>query len=832
MTQENLTPRDSGTANELERLAASIHPNPVFQSELEEKLKAAHKPKRGVARPVLRNALAALGWTAALAALAILMNLAIRSIAPQPQPAAANTPAPTLGILLPGDTPTPSGKTYERFGQPLYLQAELPAAPTEASLYTYQPEQPASLESARAFAAQFGMNGAVYRVPSETASLYDRDLLVVDGNQWLHVRSDQYFQYYPDYPRYAAAINGAQPPADAEAVIEDFLASHGFDFPHKIMPSEIYGGYVAAPLTPDGRILCYEYFKCAGLHFQLDEQGILYVDGILPKYAPLGQYAIISAEEALQKFLNSNGGAGMMEGMTSFSPPIQTWVRARPLDATLTLYGYLASMPSAEGGAPLVTLDGIPVTGNTENVPPEYGNTFVEATGQFHEENGVKTFALESWKIYEGYEDGLLGAISQQNGQVILNTTENEVFVLPDIPADLPLPLDNAFVIGVRHGETFEWKSIDLRNVQGGGGGGGGGLGFYKLNLTGTPVPFSTPEPAPQFGGGGGGGGGGGSGGQTYVVSAGDTCLGIASAFHVAVEELMAVNNLPADCSTLTIGQTLLIPESASYTPQKVDGLRGTLSITIYKQKDGSQRVEYNLLNKDTPFPFLPLEGENLEALQAWQNKPVDVWGTVETNEAGQPALKVDRYEIPFPDLQFQILRGTQTPVTLDGQQVTLFTSADGQTYAQLTPDGFYPDGSTVGNLDDEVMIEALLVPGETFGSYPAVRIFSAATTGINPKTGQEAEPLSVTADQIYTVDLTAEGEYAPPAMTIERVELVYYMPDPRYTQGELSPDQRYIQPAWLFTGHYSDGSAFFVLVQALKQEFLLPEIAPYTPPG
>ncbi|GAB4456780.1 MAG: hypothetical protein OHK0041_21640 [Anaerolineales bacterium] len=824
MTQENLTPRDSETANELERLAASIHPNPVFQSELEEKLKAAHKPKGGAARQVLRNFLPAFGWTAALAALAILMNLAIRSIAPQPQPATGNTPAPTLGILLPEDTPTPSGKAYERYGQPLYLQAELPAAPTEASLYTYQPEQSATLESARALALQFGMNGAVYRVPGETASPYDRDFLIVDGEQWLHVRSDQYFQYYPDYPRFVSLVNGAQPPANAEALIEDFLQSHGFDFPHRIQTSEVYGGYLAAPLTPDGHILCYEHFKCAGLHFQLDEQGILYVDGILPKYAPLGQYAIISAEEAFQTILESNGDAGMMEGMTSFSPPIQTWVRARPLDTTLTFYGYLGSVPSAEGGAPLVTLDGIRVTGNTENVPPEYGNTFVEATGQFHEENGVKTFALETWKIYDGYEDGLLGAISQQNGQVILNTPENEIFVLPDVPADLPLPLDNAFVIGVRQGDTFEWKSIDLRNVQGGGGGGGGGLGFYKLNLTGTPVPFSTPAPQ-TFGGGGG------SGGQTYVVSAGDTCRGIASAFHVAVEELMAVNNLPADCSTLTIGQTLLIPESASYTPQKVDGLRGTLSITIYKQKDGSQRVEYNLLNKDTPFPLLPLEGENLEPLQAWQNKPVDVWGTVETNEAGQPALKVERYEIPFPDLQFQILRGTQTPVTLDGQQVTLFTAADGQTYAQLTPDGFYPDGSTVGNLDDEVMIEALLVPGETFGSYPAARIFSAATTGINPKTGQEAEPLSVTADQIYTVDL-ASDEYTPPTMTIERVELVYYMPDPRYIQGELEPDQRTIQPAWLFTGHYSTGETFFILVQALKQEFLLPEIAPYTQPG
>jgi hypothetical protein len=195
----------------------------------------------------------------------------------------------------------------------------------------------------------------------------------------------------------------------------------------------------------------------------------------------------------------------------------------------------------------------------------------------------------------------------------------------------------------------------------------------------------------------------------------------------------------------------------------------------------------------------------------------------------GQIVLKVERYEIPFPDLQFQILRGRQTPVTIDGQSATLFTTDDGATYVQFNPGGGV-DGSTVGNLDDEVLIEALIVPDESFGGYPALRIFSAASA-VNPKNG-EAQELEISADQIYVVDEAVEGPLAQPTLIIERVELVYYMPEPRYQVDELGPDQRYIQPAWLFAGHYSDGTAFFVLVQALKQEFLLPEIAPYTQPG
>ncbi|MBI4760022.1 MAG: LysM peptidoglycan-binding domain-containing protein [Chloroflexota bacterium] len=816
MTDKNfLPPEDRRLADQLESLANRIAPRTDFERELEKRLMQSQTPESQ--KGFFAQALPALGWTVGLILLAVVLNFAIRTVVP-PQPAAEGiatleaTPEP---IIVSETIFPPSEETYDLHGTPLVLKTNLPNGPASAFVFNYQPEQHATLEDARALAAQFGMDGAVYRIRGDTIGLYPRDYLIVDGDQWLHVRSDQYFQYYPDYPRYVSSINAAQPPANAETVIDEFLKSHGFDFDYRLLPSEIYGGYVAAPLTPDGSLICYEYFKCAGLHFQLDEQGILYVDGILPNYEVIGEYGIISAEEALQKFLNSNGGAGVLEGMHPPTPPIPTWVRARSLDTTLTLYGYLASVPSAEGGAPLVTLDGIRVTGSTENIPPEYSPTFVEARGQLHEENGVKTFALESWKAYDGYEEGLLGTISQQNGQVVLNTVEGFVFTLPDIPADLPLPLDNAFVIGVPQGETFEWKSIDQRNVMGGGGAGGGGLGFYKLNLTGTPVPF--PTPTPQIFGGGGGGGG-----ATYTVQAGDTCRSIADAFNIPVEELMAVNNLPSDCSTLQIDQQLIIPGVSA--PQKVEGVRGLMTITIYKQADGSQRVEYGFINNSSPFPYLTLEGENLEALQAYQNRPVDVWGMVETNEAGQPVLKVERYEIPFPDLQFQILRGTQTFITLNGQPATLFTTTDGKAYIQLTPDGGV-DVSTVGNLDDPIEIEALIIPGESFGGYPVLRIFAA-------QMADSPQPLQVTADQIYTVDLAAAGEYVPPTMTIERVELVYYMPDPRYHVGEFEPDHLTLQPAWLFTGHYSDGTAFFILVQALKQEFLLPEIAPYTQPG
>lgn len=41
-----------------------------------------------------------------------------------------------------------------------------------------------------------------------------------------------------------------------------------------------------------------------------------------------------------------------------------------------------------------------------------------------------------------------------------------------------------------------------------------------------------------------------------------------------------------------------------------------------------------------------------------------------------------------------------------------------------------------------------------------------------------------------------------------------------------------YIEPVWHFQGRYENGTEFDVLIQALKQEFLLPELAPGSLPG
>ncbi len=104
----------------------------------------------------------------------------------------------------------------------------------------------------------------------------------------------------------------------------------------------------------------------------------------------------------------------------------------------------------------------------------------------------------------------------------------------------------------------------------------------------------------------------------------------------------------------------------------------------------------------------------------------------------------------------------------------------------------------------------------------------------VNPKDSQPTE-FTGSADKFNIIDESVQPgleNYVPPDLTIESVELVYYAPDPRTRRQDVGSDAIYLQPAWRFYGHYSDGSEVEFLVQALKQEFLLPELEPYTGPG
>src|SRR5688572_14492489 len=484
----------------------------------------------------------------------------------------------------------------------------------------------------------------------------------------------------------------------------------------------------------------------------------------------------------------------------------------------------------------------------------------------------------------------------EDNRSVLTTDDRSSQYILTDVPADVPLntkiPDEQLSVAGVLVDGNFQWSSIQyLPPGSNFGGGGGGGTGFYKLNLSGTPVPFPTPQPelsqgsveyiikegdtvlaiaqahgitpekivqanswlseehaltpgkaliipAAQLN----------SQSRKYVVTENDTLASIALNVGITVDELMQANGI-TDNIVFT-GQMLIIPRGqVTYSQgitlpeehltqleigQRLEGERGIFQVNIYQT---TQRIWYGFFEtsiEKSNLPYMILESTDLQNLHKYNNLPINIWGTIDRlDEVGRPIVTVDRYEIPFPDLKIQVLEGTQKVVEIQGKQVLTFTANNGTTYVQIGASVYPLDhNSLFGNEGDQLIVEALIVPDETFEGYPAVRIYGI-TYAVDPVSGQ-ADELTITADQFNTYEEppTPTEVYVPPSATIEKVELVYYIPDPRHTPSDPSAGPKYLQPAWRFYGHYGNGDEFEFLVQALKQEYLLPELVPYTPPG
>jgi LysM repeat protein len=656
------------------------------------------------------------------------------------------------------------------------------------------------------------------------------EYLVTDGKQSLAMTTDRFFTYTADMSKAVYFLENNDH-LNAEATITDFLQAHGFSFPHTVAKGDLFGGYMVEPLSPDGLPMRYEFFSSRPMRVLLDENGqVLQIEANLMEYEPVSAqtYDIISAEEAFQRLMDDTLTAGKIESALHGSFETKQWIREYPNNETITIYGYASSVPALDSAQPaFIQIDGFTVTGNSSGMEALERNTFVEATGRFIVENGIEKFKVESWQISGPIQEGLIGTLTSENGQVIFKTEQGDRLVIqPEIPADIPLPFENAFVVGARRDDTYHWTLIDNRmSLGGGGGGGGGGLGFYKLNLSGTPVPFPPAAPTP------------GAEDGRYIVQAGDTLTSIANAFGITMDELLQANSLTID-SLIFIDQQLIIPggDGRFQDPiagRRLENQRGIVTVSIYQQPDGSLREEYVFATTmEGQNHYLPLTGEDLQELKKINNRPVNIWGIVEaTGSSPVLSVSVERYEIPFPDLQFQILRGTQRIGNIDGRSALLFTTEDGITYIQITP-GNDPALFLLGNEGDPVILEVLSVPDETIGGYPTLHVFGAAMA-TSPKNGEPVE-LTVTADQIYTVDETVESQvdYIPPALIIEKVELMYFVTNPHWQVDRLDGGPLYIQPVWRFYGHYESGGEFEVIVQALKEQYLLPELDTYVQGG
>jgi LysM repeat protein len=885
----NTNSDDENIARKLNQLAEQINVNAQFAAELEEVLRNMHRPKARLFGDSSKQVSPTLRWAALMILLALVLSWSIKTLSRAPQPAVNNTASrpdvstPTPDAISETATPVSEEGGYDWRGAKLYLEQPLPESPDKAHIYLLKKDEPATEDQARAIADRFGIQGEMYTAPG---LIYGTtNYAISDGKQLLQVHSDRYFTYTSNIAKNNRNSNGT-PNDNAETIISEFLQARGFDFSFSVSAAGALGGYIVQPLAPDLIPMQYESFTQPVMRVTLDENGdILSMNASLMDYdpTPTGDYGIITPQEALQILLDVNILAGKMEFFHSPGKQSQDWYRDYPDNQAVTIHGNVTSNPSTDPNKPaLVLIDGIPAVGNTNGMEKLDYYTFVEATGQYNIEGEIRKFNVESWNtnVESSY---ILGTLHREGDQIILKTDDGSGNQYPilnppnDVPLDTKLYESQLSVQGVIIDGKLDWQYISYyadvnQSGGGGGGGGGGGLGFYQLNLSGTPVPFPSSTAQPQTN----------PGTITYVVQENDTLASIALNFEISVDELMQANGITenlvitgqtliipnaqpesnqgnieyivkegdtvfaiaetygitpekifqannlSDGDVLNIGMKLVIPTQES-VEEKVEDLRGFLSITTHKKTDGTEAREYSL-TVDTVL-FYPLEGSNLSELDTYNGLPILVSGTIRTAN-GMVTLIVENHKIPFPDLQFQIVRGTQKSKQLDGQTVVVFTTEHGKSYVELMASTDRLSNSFTGLQGDLIQQEVLIIPDEIFGGMPVVRVYQSSIIQEN------APEMQVQANQIYIFDETdipdMPTDYTPPNLTIKKVELLYFVSNPYYQINDPNYSQRspHIQPVWHFHGQYDVGSEFDILIQALKQEFLLPELAPGLSPG
>ena len=819
----------------LNQTAENINPSSHFVAELEQSLAEAHteKPTPGRFHFTYKQIFTTFAWAISLIAFALVMSWAIRFVVPSPTeaPAANNTLAPqpsgtpTRNLQNATTTPLPTDKSFDFRGAQLMVGTALPDAQPEANLYALLDVQPASPQFAQQLANQFGINGSIYT----TQGLYGNTIayMVTDGKQQLTVDSEYYYMYISDVTENARNSAGYKFNT-AETTIREYLTAHGFNQNYQPVSDSQFSGYIWEQLSPDGLPMKYEAYYQPSINVTLNQQGgILRLTAMLIKYdpKPVAAYTIISPQEALKNLLDDTQLGGKIESghsgpRANYTPP-QEWYHDYPDNQPVTIYGTVNVSKAVEAGQlPAVFIDNVWATGNLTGMDQLENYAFIQASGQFVMENGSRKFNVNSWS--KNVQQVNITGSAHRDGDRIIFTNEdgsNTQFTLVDPPEDMPMDTKTSesylSITGASVGDQLYWAYIQFiaDASQMGGGGGGGGLGFYQLNLSGTAVPFPTRVTGKQYSAAEL------AGFATYTVQAGDTLSSIAVKYNINLADLMTANTI-TDPSVIGVGWQIRLPGIPG--PTRVDGTEGIVVAQIYQKPDGRERTIYTFAEKASG-QYYELLGDNLDALLAVAKRPLKLWGTISHNNTGLSFITVEKFEELYPDLKFQVFEGTQKTMPVqDGQQLILLT-ANGVTYAQMEIGGAFPDSNRFDGSPD-VYVEGLLIPNETYQGYPVLRVLNASPV-VNPANGEKLTYNSMVGTLEKMPDPYGNSDsYAPPDIVIDKVELEYYA----LSGGTTT----YLQPAWHFQGHNSNGDVLDFLIQALKPEYLSPELAPHEPPG
>lgn len=773
---------EAALAAALKAHAAGLYPDPVFQAALESRL--THPPRRTVwlNLPALGRLAA---WGGLAAALLLGLVWTMRNVLPRPQPGVATplaspaglestaTPLPQASATPAAVAPTPQEMIYtsSMLEGDLILKSAFPSGPADAAIYTLQPPEKLTVESTRRLAEQLGIQGGVYQVPRIQPGWIS--YMTTDGSASLQMNNSPLaFDYIPFTNRQPRRSDATYPPAaERLAKAEAFLKEHGLlNFAYKAEAPDEPGDVVRFYATLDHDLpIQREANSGASLVVYFNPQGqITNVNANRSTYQEVGRVPIISAEQAWAKFIDPNAAQGITTG-SGYSRPAtdwRTWEHSYPTGQRVELFTYVSVFPSAEpGGAPWITVGGVQATGNLDGLAaaaPEM--TLMQIWGQYETgPKGQMTFNVEGWQKSAIPDRLYVGQIERQGDKGYLQTADRKLLI-PDLPADVG-PGAETTIQGVLIEEPepmLVWSTIS-QGAGGGGGGGGGGTMMAEISLNGpaaTATPGATPTPIP-------------------------TALPLAQ------------------------------------PGQRLEGVEAEVWGVIYQYSDEVRQIKLTLNLPDSDqWPgglTVNLESPDLEKVAAYYRQPVRVWGVIRASETSpndpMPLLALERIEPIYPNLEMKVWFGKVQKATLDGKEALLFTdNEDGQTYVlkdTIDDPELYPW------VNETVVVEGMVVPGETYAGLPLLHDFVVA-----PGQAIDAaryEPHSLTLPVIQEGRASTEAQLG----YIEQIELIYYTENYDGATVEEGAPPAYVQPMWRFSGRYNSGGTFEILVQATDPAYL-----------
>ena len=738
----------------------------------------------------------------------------IKTLIPLPRqgPAGVSSPAATIAILqtnalpvptlqvtsgetLPAPTaiPLPSGSVTLFPNVVFTFASELPISPERMNVYRQQLSEPVTANLARQVAALWGINAGVYASPSE--GMGDIIFDAMDGARSMRFLNfpDQ-FIYGVGYvsPEYGSALMDSGPLPSFEeqvAIATNFLEPLGIlDRPYRTMPLETERGMVAFIPLLDGYPVVQEIgvdrSNIGWINVKVNTPGqVTMVQYSHHTFLPVGDYPILSAQQAWDRFTNdlelqhSRYAVLSPEGPNTY----QAWVRKFEPGQQADIYGWVSAYSPADPSMPgLVMLNNLPVIGDTAAMSPanRFDVRFVHAWGEITGSNsdGI-ALSLSGWELSPLNDEYITGTLITQSGQTQLVALDRTLTLIDppmDIPEGTQVGIQGVVLAG--NPEIINWKFIETGQI---------------------PITYGVSNSCA-------GGGGGGSGLIDANFGAGR----------------FASPNLT--------GQSAPIPTQAvgPYQPgAEINGISGRVFITRHLYFAGATSTEV-IFTPDPPSEFaldwsFSLLGDNLTAIEQFNNLPIRVWGQVDRLEEHLVYINVSRYEPVYPGEQIQVWTGTEQILTLDGQSVVLFTPSAGESYVLKSSLDWGAEGNIIGRLGDLIEIEGYLIPDQPVGGYLVLQDTAGTVQPDGVADSAQVNVWDHSQDPSTNPGAALQGQ-----VIIDTVELAYDAINLDHCQASAAEDPNvsprlYVQPIWVFSGHLEDGRRFIIQVQALPDEYV-----------